>query len=590
MRSVETWLWIASVGWALITTVLLVYFRVSSRRERVHQNHLQALIDSIPDLTWIKDRDSRFLLVNQQFARAFKLPPEDLIGKTDLDISPRDQALDYLEDDRKVIESGENRVVEERITGENGAEAWAETTKVPVRSARGDIIGTAGTARDITERKRAEAYIKHLAHHDYLTSLPNRMCLEQRCQQYLKGQADARAGLIFIDLDNFKYINDTLGHRAGDKMLRILANRLSRLVADHGWAGRFGGDEFVLFLTDLASAEALEAWIDTTLTTLAEPVTLGTLSYEVTASVGYSYFPDDGNDYEDLLRSADLAMYQAKHRGRNRSYRFEPALGEQSLFRMSIRKEIKHALEQQNFFIEYQPKVDCHSGSLVGLEALVRWQHPSRGRIAPDEFIFLAEQTGQIIDLGDWVLDSVIRQLAQWSAKPLDPVTVSVNLSAVQLHQTGFADRLESLLKLHGVPAQRLELELTESILMGQEEAVTHTLNRLRTLGIVISIDDFGTGYSSLSYLCRFPIDVLKIDRSFVDCVDQRRDQQQVVRAIVQLARSLELDIVAEGVERVDEVHFFRDLGVSRMQGYYFAHPMTMDALERQFDPMQRRL
>lgn len=583
--------WIAALMglWALLATGLLLYQRFRSRRERVHQGHLQALIDSIPDLTWIKDRDSRFLLVNKQFARAFRVSPDALIGKTDLDISPREQALSYLADDRKVLESGQPLVVEEAITGEDGAEAWAETTKVPVRSRRGEVIGTAGSARDITERKRAEASIKHLAHHDYLTGLPNRMCLEQRCQEYLNAEEVQRAGLIFIDLDNFKYINDTLGHRAGDKLLRMLAQRLDHLVENYGWAGRFGGDEFVIFLTDIESAGSLEDWIDSTLDALSNPVTLGSLRYEVTASLGYSLFPEDGDDYDELLRCADLAMYQAKQCGRNRSYRFEPLLGEQSLFRMSIRKEIRQALANNDFFIEYQPKLDCETDTVVGLEALLRWQHPTRGRIPPGEFIFLAEQSGQITEVGEWVLDQVVRQLAVWQGQQAEPVPVSVNLSAIQLHQTTFVQQLDQLLRRHRVSPRWLELELTESILMGQEDAVTRTLCELRTMGIAISIDDFGTGYSSLSYLCRFPIDILKIDRSFVDRVDERRDQQQVARAIVQLARSLDLDIVVEGVERAEEVAFFRALGVNYMQGYYFARPMPLVDLEQQFTPLWRR-
>ncbi len=581
---------VALVGlWALLATGLLLYQRFRSRRERVHQGHLQALIDSIPDLTWIKDRDSRFLLVNKQFARAFRVSPDELIGKTDLDISPREQALSYLADDRKVLESGQTLVVEEAITGEDGAKAWAETTKVPVRSKRGEVIGTAGSARDITERKRAEASIRHLAHHDYLTGLPNRMCLEQRCQEYLNAEEVHRAGLIFIDLDNFKYINDTLGHRAGDKLLRMLAQRLDHLVEGYGWAGRFGGDEFVIFLTDIESADSLEDWIDSTLDALSNPVTLGSLRYEVTASLGYSLFPEDGDDYDELLRCADLAMYQAKQRGRNRSYRFEPLLGEQSLFRMSIRKEIRQALANNDFFIEYQPKLDCETDTVVGLEALLRWQHPTRGRIPPGEFIFLAEQSGQITEVGEWVLNQVIQQLAVWQGRQAEPVPVSVNLSAIQLHQTTFVQQLDQLLRRHRVSPRWLELELTESILMGQEDAVTRTLCELRAMGIAISIDDFGTGYSSLSYLCRFPIDILKIDRSFVDCVDERRDQQQVARAIVQLARSLDLDIVVEGVERAEEVAFFRALGVNHMQGYYFARPMPLSDLDQHFTPLWRR-
>lgn len=568
------------VVWAFSATVAGGYVSLQGRRARVRQRHLQGLLDSIPDLTWIKDKDSRFLLVNRQFSKVFGRSVNSLIGKTDLDITPRKKALGYLADDQTVMR--ENRILktEEKIAGTDGSDAWAETIKVPVISVLGEVIGTAGMARDITERKVAESRIRFLAHHDYLTGLNNRLRLEQRCEAFLaKATSETRSALVFIDLDNFKVINDSLGHRVGDAVLKALARRLEKAVGPDEWVARFGGDEFAVFVPHVADDRTLATLVDTLLTNVRQPVESDTLRFNITASLGVCRYPQDADSFEGIARCADLAMYQAKQQGLDRACFYEASLGDRSMFRMTIRQALQNALAGNEFFLEYQPKLDCWQGRVVGLEALVRWQHPELGLLGPGEFIALAEQTGQIIDLGDWVLKQALEQIAYWQKHGGSP-RVSVNLSALQLHQRGLDQRVSQLLAEYGVSGNQLEFELTESILMESGNQVDQCLASLRQLGIVISIDDFGTGYSSLAYLSRLPIDVLKIDRSFVTFVDERTDQQAITRAIIQLASALKLEVIAEGIEREEERCFFLEQNVNLMQGFYFSRPVTPEKLE----------
>ncbi|MEX1056128.1 MAG: GGDEF domain-containing protein, partial [Natronospirillum sp.] len=318
--------------WAVAATVAVGCIGLRSQRARVKQSHLQALLDSIPDLTWIKDKDGRFLLVNRQYSRTFGCSVSFVIGKTDFDLTTREQALSYLAGDQTVIRENRTLKIEERITGTDGREFWAETIKVPVLSETGEVIGTAGMARDITERKHSESRIRFLAHHDYLTGLNNRLSLEQRCEAFLSGVPDdARCALIFIDLDNFKIINDSLGHRVGDAVLKALAGRISKLVSANEWVARFGGDEFVIFVSQAGDDKALARLVDTVLTNIRQPVESDKMRFDLTASMGVSRYPQDARSFEEMLRCADLAMYQAKHQGPNKACFYEANLGGQSL-------------------------------------------------------------------------------------------------------------------------------------------------------------------------------------------------------------------------------------------------------------------
>lgn len=543
--------------------------------------HMQALMDSIPDLTWVKDTQSRFLFVNAQFGKTFGRQPKSLVGLTDHDLSTPDAAAGYIADDRRVLESGEPLLREETITGEGGREAWAETLKVPLFDRKGKVIGTAGMARDITERKRAELMLRHMAHHDYLTNLTNRPALAASFDSILQRaqQAHQCVALFFIDLDNFKDLNDTRGHGVGDSILKQIAERLEGFIGPYDALGRFGGDEFVVVLGQQPNRlAALRAGQQ--LRHLFEvPVTLNEVEFAVSCSIGMSTYPEDGNDYDTLIRNADMAMYYAKTHGKNRLVEFNSRMGQENLRRIGIEQHLKEAIRRDEFYLHYQPKIQAGSHEMVGMEVLLRWHNAELGMVPPDQFIPVAEQSRLILDIGDWVLEEAMKQNLAWQRQGLPLLPIAVNMSAVQVHQHDFVPRLISRMARLGYPGSRLELELTEGVVMEGATPVRRYFEQLRQLGVKISIDDFGTGYSNLGYLSRFPLDALKIDRSFVTNIHQHQDNQQIVKAIIQLARSLSLSLVAEGVENSEELAFVESLGVEVVQGYHFSRPLPSDEL-----------
>lgn len=543
--------------------------------------HMQALMDSIPDLTWVKDTQSRFLFVNAQFGKTFGRQPKSLVGLTDHDLSTPDAAAGYIADDRRVLESGEPLLREETITGEGGREAWAETLKVPLFDRKGKVIGTAGMARDITERKRAELMLRHMAHHDYLTNLTNRPALAASFDSILQRAQLAHqcVALFFIDLDNFKDLNDTRGHGVGDSILKLIAERLEGFIGPYDALGRFGGDEFVVVLGQQPNRlAALRAGQQ--LRHLFEvPVTLNEVEFAVSCSIGMSTYPEDGNDYDTLIRNADMAMYYAKTHGKNRLVEFNSRMGQENLRRIGIEQHLKEAIRRDEFYLHYQPKIQAGSHEMVGMEVLLRWHNAELGMVPPDQFIPVAEQSRLILDIGDWVLEEAMKQNLAWQRQGLPLLPIAVNMSAVQVHQHDFVPRLISRMARLGYPGSRLELELTEGVVMEGAIPVRRYFEQLRQLGVKISIDDFGTGYSNLGYLSRFPLDALKIDRSFVTNIHQHQDNQQIVKAIIQLARSLSLSLVAEGVENSEELAFVESLGVEVVQGYHFSRPLPSDEL-----------
>jgi diguanylate cyclase (GGDEF)-like protein len=453
-----------------------------------------------------------------------------------------------------------------------------------IRKRQDELLG------EIAERKRAEDQIKHQAYHDSLTGLPNRVLLKDRLSQAL---AQARrkeqlVGVMFLDLDRFKLVNDTIGHTMGDKLLQAVAERLSGVVREADTVGRPGGDEFTLVLPEVSGVEQVSGVAERIFQALRRPFGVAGQELYVTVSIGIVMYPVDGEDAETLLSNADIAMYGAKEEGRDCFQMFTPAMNAYISKRMTLEKELRQALERKQFIVHYQPQVNIETGQIVGIEALVRWQHPGRGLVPPDDFIPVAEETGLIVPLGEWVLRTACAQNAAWQEGGLPPVRVAVNLSARQFQQQNLLQMVAQALRETGLAPEWLELEITESTAMRDIELAVTKLTSLRDLGVHVSLDDFGTGYSSLEYLRRLPIDALKIDRSFVRDVTDDADDAAIVTALVGLAESLSLGTIAEGVETEEQLAFLREHRCQVFQGYLRSKPVPADELERMLAKGQR--
>ena len=459
--------------------------------------------------------------------------------------------------------------------------------RLPTAHDRHCIEAVARLAGIAIERQRSEQRIRHMAHHDELTGLPNRALLNARLAQAL-GQA-RRSGrplaLLFLDLDGFKYINDSLGHEVGDRLLRTAAVRLQAIVRPGDTVARLGGDEFVVMLVDLKRAEDAAAIAHEIVQALSRPLRADERTLHVTASVGVATFPADGDSAELLLKHADAAMYRAKAHGRNGVQCYTRDMGLQAHQRVELQTALRLALEQGQFELHYQPQCAPDTGRIVAVEALIRWQHPQLGLVSPERFIPLAEETGLIAPIGRWVLRSACRQLQAWHAAGHTRLVMAVNLSARQFVAQDIPQLVREVLEEHGLPARALELELTETALMHNAEAVHATLQALKDLGVVLALDDFGTGYSSLNHLRRFPIDAIKIDRSFTAEMASSDDTTAIVRAIVAMARSLGVQTVAEGVENEAQLRFLAALQCDRVQGYHLGRPQPAAELAPALGP-----
>jgi len=424
--------------------------------------------------------------------------------------------------------------------------------------------------------EEVNAQLQHVAMHDALSGLPNRLLLADRLSQAI-AQAERhqnRFAVFVVDLDRFKAINDSLGHLAGDAMLKEVARRLASVLRKADTLARLGGDEFVLVLNEIASAQDVETIAGRVLADIARPVKLSDLELHTSASIGISLFPADGTDAETLLQHADAAMYHAKKNGRNTYQLFVLAMNAFAKDRLELENGLRRALVQGEFVLHYQPKVDVRDGGIDSAEALIRWQHPTRGLTGPLDFIPLAEESGLILPIGEWVLREACRQACAWQTAGLRPLRVAVNLSAQQFRQKNLVAVVRSALNAARLEPRYLELELTESAVMHDAEQSIEILQQLSALGVRISVDDFGTGYSSLSYLRRLPLDKLKIDRAFIRDVVTSRDDAAIVRAIVSLAHNLRLKVIAEGVETPDQLAFLRELGCDQYQGYHYSVPV----------------
>ena len=466
---------------------------------------------------------------------------------------------------------------------ENGTLHAIDFSLKPIFDEQNQVYAMIAEGRDITERIQTQERLRFMAQHDALTGLPNRLLLLDRLKQAL-ARAHWRKRLVavmFVDLDRFKNINDSLGHDAGDRLLQQLGERFRHCVRDGDTVARFGGDEFVILLDDIASESDITAIAQKVLEALQPSFAVDKQSLYISASIGISLFPNDGDDSSTLLKHADMAMYRAKEAGKNTYQFFAAEMSSRAFERLSLETSLRKALERAELLLHYQPQIDVETGAIVGVEALVRWQHPEFGMVLPNEFIAIAEETGLISLIGQWVLQSACAQLARWRKDGWTQLRLSVNLSPRQFQVPGLIGTIKQALDATAIDPDQLELEITEGILVSHTPAMLEALEALRALNVRLAIDDFGTGYSSLSYLRRFPIDTLKIDRSFVHDIPRDADDSAIVAAIIALAKSLKLEIVAEGVERAAQRDLLRGLGCRIMQGYFFSRPLSAEDMTK---------
>lgn len=547
---------------------------------RASEERLATILNSVDAYIYIKDSEGRYEYVNRKLAAHFGVQPENVIGTTDESYFDEATSRSMAANDRRVLTAGE-RVEEEETTqlAAGGSPQTMLSIKLPLRTPDGDIHGLCGISTDITRHKKADEAIHQLAFFDPLTQLPNRRLLMDRLQQVLANSGrDGQCGaLLFIDVDNFKDLNDTLGHDVGDLLLSQIARRLELCMRSGDTVARQGGDEFVVLLPSLGTKmEAAEFHATTVAQKLVQqlgaPYQLQGRTHQTTVSVGVAMFCGAQVTRDDLFRQADLAMYRAKTDGRNAFRFFNPEMQARVSARTALESDLQHALVAGQFLLHYQVQVDEH-GHSFGVEALVRWQHPERGLVSPGEFIPIAEASALIVDLGRWIIESACRQLAAWKGTERDHWSMAVNVSARQFRQPEFVETVQSALQQSGVDGQRLELELTESLLVEDVDVVASRMSALKAMGVRLSLDDFGTGYSSLSLLRRLPLDQLKIDQSFVrDLLDQSQNAN-IVKAILTLGASLRLNVIAEGVETQAQRDKLFELGCRQFQGYFFGRP-----------------
>lgn len=542
---------------------------------------LDTILSASADYVFLHDRAGRYLFASQSALHVLGLEKEDVEGKTWRELGFPAEAMESFDAELESVFTTGNPVANEiRFPTVNGIRDL-ETLLTPVWGSDGSIQAVVSTVRDITERKSYEAQLRYQANYDALTQLPNRNLLQDRL-----GHAIAHAhrygrsvAVLFLDLDRFKMVNDSLGHRVGDALLQAAAARLTACVRKDDTVARLGGDEFVIVLEDLSGDDVATRVASKVLTVMENPFSIDDQEFFINCSLGISLFPRDGKDQETLIKNADTALHRAKDQGRGQIQFYTAEINTLVAKRLALETGLRRALEANEFRLHYQPQIDLNQGHIIGMEALLRWHHPQWGMIMPAEFISLAEETGLIVPIGEWALRTACAQLRAWHDADLPRIIVSVNLSSRQFMQVNLIDRVTQVLQETELEARYLELEITESLLMRDVEGAVTILGAFKAMGLHLAIDDFGTGYSSLNYLKRFPIGRLKIDRSFVRDVTTNPDDAAIAQAVIALAHSLGLEVLAEGVETEAQLAFLRSKRCHQMQGYYFSSPLAPEEM-----------
>ncbi len=549
---------------------------------RRSEERFRSLTELSSDWYWEQDEELRFTYVSTGFAERSSHDPAKVIGKRRWEFEEVVPASGTWEDHRKVLEArAPFRDFEQISLLADGTRLHLSSSGQPVYDEAGVFKGYRGVGSNITVRKTAEKRLAKLAQFDAVTGLPNRNLLQERLDQAI-AQSRRRgrgAGVLFLDLDRFKLVNDTHGHDVGDELLRQVGRSLKDCVRRDDTVARLSGDEFAVLIADLGRPDDAAIVAQKILDSFAAPFDPGGLETFITASIGVATFPSDGESAETLLKCADVAMYRAKESSRNAFCFYTAEMNARTASKLQLNTDLRRAVERGEFILHYQPKVNLASGTMIGMEALLRWQHPQRGLVPPLEFIPALEDSGLILEVGDWVLDEACRQLAEWTRAGLRVAPVAVNLSARQFRRRDLDQVIRRLLAEHGIAPALIELEITESSLMDDPKDAIRQLQALREAGLKISVDDFGTGYSSLAYLTRLPLSTLKIDRAFVNAATTESHSAAIVKMVIDMAHRLSFDVVAEGIETERQVTFLRQNGCLQGQGYYFGKPVSAQAM-----------
>ncbi len=549
----------------------------------LEKNFLNTIFDIIPDLVWLKDVDGIYLKCNHMFERFFGAKESEILNKTDFDFIDAELAQLFRDHDNLAINADKPTINEEYLTFADGTHKGDyETIKIPMKDSKGNLSGILGIARDVSERNRREKELEKFANYDTLTGLTNRTVFMDRLTQLIntRESSDAFHTVLFIDLDKFKEINDTMGHTVGDEILIMVATRLKDVIRKGDTLARLGGDEFTILLKNIEKPIRASIVAQKVLEILREPFFINDHSFYITSSIGISTFPDDANSAEKLLQFADSAMYKAKEKGKDTFEFYTKELSIQAMEKVSIINSLRHAIQNEEFELYYQAQTNTALNKTIGAEALIRWNHPTKGLISPVKFIPIAESSGQILEIGKWVISQAMQDISEFKQNSLDIDKISINLSAKQLHDESLIDTIIEALDETGCKAKWVEFEVTESYAMHDPKAAILLLHKLKELGFSLSIDDFGTGYSSLAYLKRLPIDKLKIDKSFVDDIAKDSDDEAIVHAVILIAQSMKLEVIAEGVETQEQQEFLINHGCNLSQGYLYSKPIPKKEFE----------